>query len=206
MKKNLCIGAAALLMLAGCTPKATHQLVQPLPSGLNIESLSDTTLHADFSANDFDWEAKTLRLTLYTEDLYDAVEVSRLQTGDTLIYDNNRIVVDTLEVNGSFVIINKGIEEGGADLVSNEGGNYLAMQLDAYSIYSELGKTTLPLRSDFAFIVCGENITDPYDTIRVNPQAYLEELPDYKQDFSLLDTEVQIENDSIVSVTRIWIP
>ena len=206
MKKNLCIGAAALLMLAGCTPKATHQLVQPLPQGLTIEDLSYATMHVAFSANDFDWEANTLRMKVYTEDLYDAFEVNHLQTGDTLIYDNNRIVVDSVTIDGSFITVNNGIEEGGANFVAHEGGTYRAMQLDAYSIYSELGETTLPLRSDFAFIVCGENINDPYDTIRVNPQAYLEELPDYKQDFSLLDTVVQIENDSIVSVTRIWIP
>lgn len=122
MKKNLCIGAAALLMLAGCTPKATHQLVQPLPQGLTIESLSYATMHVAFSANDFDWEANTLRMKVYTEDLYDAFEVNHLQTGDTLIYDNNRIVVDSVTIDGSFITVNNGIEEGGANFVAHEGG------------------------------------------------------------------------------------
>ncbi len=206
MRKNLCIGAAALLMLVGCTPKATHQLVQPLPAGLTMENLSDATMHVAFSANDFDWKSNTLRIKVYTEDLYDTVEVNHLQTGDTLIYDGNRIVVDSLVIDGSYITVNNGIEEGGANLVAHEGGTYRAMQLDDHSTYSKLGETTLPLRSDFAFIVCGENPTDPYDTIRVNPQAYLAELPDYKQEFTVLDTEVRIENDSIVSITRLWIP
>ena len=104
-------------------------------------------------------------MEVYTEDLYDAALISKLKAGDTLVYLGQPIVVRTVNVKDGFVTVNGGIEEGGADLMSNKGGTYRGTQLDDHSTYTKLGKVTLPLRKDFLLIDCGVNPDDPYDKI-----------------------------------------
>lgn len=210
------LSGVLILALAGCSQKLTnqmtkslasaYQMVKPLPSAYQIDKLKDVTIAASFSSKDFSWKDGKLAMEIYSEDLYDATQISNLKAGDTLLYLGQPIVVRDVNVKDSFVTVNGGIEEGGADLTANQGGTYRGSQLDGHSTYTKLGKMTLPLSKDFLLIDCGVNPTDAYDTIKVAQEAYLKKVKDYKRNFSPLDTKVLIKNGSIVSITRNWIP
>ena len=205
-----------ILALSGCSLKPTnqvaksltsaYQMVKPLPSAYQIDKLKDATVAASFSTKDFSWKDGKLSMEVYSEDLYDAALISKLKAGDTLVYLGQPIVVRNVNIKDSFVTVNGGIEEGGADLTANQGGTYRGSQLDGHSTYTKLGKVTLPLSKDFLLIDCGVNPTDAYDTIKVAQEAYLKKVKDYKRNFSPLDTKVLIKHGSIVSITRSWIP
>lgn len=204
--KKFCYCCALAIALVGCSQKPTNQMVKPLPSAYQIDQLKDATVAASFSTKDFAWDKGKLSMDVFSEDLYDAAEISKLKAGDTLVYLGQPIVVKDVVFKDSFVTVNGGIEEGGADFTAKQDRLYRGTQMDGHSTYTKLGKVTLPLAKDFKLVECGENPTDPYDTIKVAQEDYLKKVRDYKKVFSSLDTKVLVKNGTIVSITRKWIP
>ena len=208
MRKN-CFIAAAMLLTVACTGvnKVTYQRVAPLDSGLNIDSLNDCTVAVGFKASDIDWGKGIMSCSVFSKDLYDAVEVGRMRVGDTLMYDGKPMVVNSVDKNKDTKVVNGGIEAGGAELVPNGGGTYRTMLMDDYSVYSELGKARLRLAKDVVIVDCGEDYHDPMDTIRTNYKEYIDRLPDYRKDnFNCLNTEIVIKNGVVTEIHRRWTP
>lgn len=206
MKRAMTWVAASLLMLSCSTKESSHKCINTLPAGISIEELTDCTVPAKFTTDDFNWMGGNLTMTVYNEDLYDAVDIQQMQVGDTLMYENNPLVVTTLEESDGIITINGGVEEDGAWLQSNGGGTYRATVFDDHSIYTELGEAQVPLADDFVFIDCGENPTDPSDTVSTNQKLYIESLQGYKREFFNLNTSVLIEHGVITKIERRWIP
>ena len=204
--KKLLILMGAVLCFGSCAKKVPYQMVRPLPAPYEVNKLQDATVPATFSSKDISWESGKLHMEVFSEDLYDAVAVSQLKKGDTVIYDGNPVVVKDIERKDKYVTVNGGIEEGGAEFTAHEGGTYRGFQMDDHSTYTSLGKVTLPLAKDFVLIDCGEGPTDPYDTVRTAQKEYLEKVPEYKHNFNMLNTRVRIEKGSIVEIVRHWIP
>jgi len=198
------------LAFCGCTQKkvteAGTSCVRTLPTGIDLSHLTDATVSASFSTDDFNWMGGNLKLTIHAEQLYDAVELHQLSVGDTLFYEGAPMVVKEKKEDKGQITINGGMDNGGIDLWSNDGGTYRAVTFDDHSVYVELGEVTLPLSEDFTIIDCGEEPLDPSDTIRQGQKLYLENLKDYRKNFTYLDTKVQIENGVITNITRTWIP
>ena len=204
--KKLLIFVGLALCLISCSKKVAYQMVKPLPAPYEVNKLLDATVPASFSSKDISWEIGKLSMEVFSEDLYDSVAVSQLKKGDTVVYDGKPIEVKDIERKDKYVTVNGGVEEGGADLTANQGGTYRGSQMDDHSTYTSLGKVTLPLAKDFVLIDCGENPTDPSDTIRTGQKEYLEKVPEYRRDFNILDTRVRIENGVVVEINRHWIP
>lgn len=208
--KSIGMVLTAIPLLVGCASAnkpANHLCVSPLPSNVHLDSLIDCTVAASFNASDFDWQNGRLVVTIYNAYCYDAVDVSHLQHGDTIIYEAGKpLVVDSIERRNNFVVINGGIEQGGVELTASSGGTYRATTLDDHSVYRELGKRNIPLAADFLIVDCGENPTDPNDTIRSAQSTYVNSLGDYNREFSPLNTCVRIEGGEIKEIHRRWIP
>ena len=202
------LAIAAMALLCGCAQKVEHKSIAPLPAGIDINNLHDCTVSATFNTDDFRWMGGNLRMTIYTKDLYDAVEISQMQTGDTLIYESKPMVINKIEdADGGGININGGIEEGGCWLVGYEGGTYVARTWDDHAVYSELGKAEVALGDGFVIIDCGIEPTDPVDTIRSGQKLYLENLEGSRTDFFYLNTRVTMdEYGMITEINRHWIP
>lgn len=209
MKKIIPLFMLALAF-CGCTQKketeARTTCVRTLPTGIDLSHLTDATVSASFSTDDFNWMGGNLKLTVHAEQLYDAVELHQLGVGDTLFYEGAPMVVKEKKEDKGQITINGGMDNGGVDLWSNDGGTYRAVTFDDHSVYVELGEVTLPLSEDLTIIDCGEEPLDPSDTISKDQKFYLENLKDYRKNFTYLDTKVQIENGVITNITRTWIP
>ena len=147
-----------------------------------------------------------LTMTVYNQDLYDAVEISQMQVGDTIIYDGKKLVINKIAEEHGGIDINGGLDEGGCCLAGNEGGTYVARNWDDHATYTELGKAEIALADDFVIIDCGIDPNDPIDTIRTGQKLYIENLKDSKKDFFQLNTRVTIENGMITEIKRHWIP
>ena len=207
--KPIVICIASLWLMLGCTngnKETVHTCIAPLDDGISPEALNDCTVAVAFSASDFNWQEGSLRLTVYREHLYDAADISRLQVGDTIVYEGHALPVESIEAKDGFVVVNGGIEQGGAELTAHEGGTYRATTFNDHSVWQETGTTRVPLAADFVLTDCGENPTDIGDTIREGQKAYIDRLPDYRQDFYPTNTKVRIENGMLKAVNRRWIP
>lgn len=184
-----------------------YRRIAPLPSGIDVDNLQDCTVPAAFSPDDFNWTGKSLKMTVYNEDLYDVVDISQMRTGDTLIYRQKPIVIATLtQSTHGMLEVNGGLEEGGCWLVGNEGGTYRGTEWDDHSSYSKLGKAEVKFADSFLIIDCGEFPKDPSDTIRTDQKLYIEKMKKNRPDFFQLNTRVTIENGMITEIRRIWIP
>ncbi len=204
--KNTAIFLLAAAIVCSCGPKKAPKLISPLPSGLDAAALTDCTVPAMFTSDDFRWMGGNLTMKVFSEDLYDAVEVSLMEPGDTLVYSGEKIIVETVEDESGMIAVNGGLENGGAWLQAGDGGTYRACQWDDHSVYSELGTAHLPLSEEFRIIDCGENPTDPSDTLTSGQKFYLETLEEWRRHFYPLNTRVVVEDGIITEINRRWIP
>ena len=205
--KTLAIVAISALLLSCGGKKAEHKCIAPMPAGISIENLQDCCVPAQFTSENFNWMGGLLGMKVSNMDLYDAVEVTQLQVGDTIMYAGEPIVINKIEETASGMEINGGqVDEGGCRLVGYEGGTYIARGMDDHATFTELGYKEVPLAEDFVVIDCGVNPDDPSDTIRTDQKLYLENLKDGRDWFSPLNTVVTIQNGNIVEIKRRWIP
>lgn len=207
--KKILFAVLIVFTLLSCSQQQEEQVyavIKPLPSGIKVREIKDATVPVSFKVSSFYWPESTLTIDVWSEDLYDAVEVSLMQAGDTLIYKGQDIIVKTIENENGILTINGGIEEGGAYLKAYEGGTYRGLQLDDHSTYTHLGSTILPLAYDFRIIDCGEDFTDKYDTITMGQKFYMDSIQNVRGDFNYLNTKVMVVNGNIVEITRKWIP
>ncbi len=209
MKRTCLFAAVIILLMTACSSvrKTEHMKVAPLDSGLNLDSLRDCTIAVSFKASDIDWNGGRMTCSVFSKDLYDAVDVSRMRIGDTLVYDGKPMVIDSIADCRGAKVINGGIENGGAELTSNGGGTYRTMLWDDHSVFTKLGDVQLKLAPDLMFIDCGNDYRDPSDTIRTNYKEYIDRLPDYRKDnFNSLNTELVVEGGVVTEIHRRWIP
>ena len=166
-KATLSLGLAlGVLGLSGCgTPAADSgsasaggsqgeaRRVEPLADTLDVSALAegDQQFTAGFRGNDarLDDDGRlVIDLTVYTYDLYDAVEITTLTPGDTLVVKGTEIPVKTVE-QGDGIAVNGGLVNGGIDLTSAGGGTFrVLLENDAPDLY-EAGTITLPVAQDF---------------------------------------------------------
>lgn len=209
MKKIFTLAAIALVMCAcnnSSSDNRANKCVKPLPAGYSADSLTDCTIPAVFTTDDFDWTARTLQLKVYSKDLYDTVDIQQLTQGDTLVFQGRTIIVNQVDkTDDGYITVNGGIEQDGADLVPYEGGTYRGIQPDDHAVYSLLGTAKLPLASDLVMTDCGTEPDDPIDTIRGNVKDYILKL-NIKDNFNELNTQVLIEGGKITQINRHWIP
>lgn len=206
MNKYFTLALTVLLTAGGCSNKTGHRHIMNLPAGYSPSSLIDCTVPVAFSSDDFRWMGGNLSMAIFQENTYDAVDISQIDKGDTIVYKGKDMVVTKLEEDHGTLSINGGVEEGGAWLIANGGGTYRATEFDDHSVYTELGKAEVPLAEDFIIIDCGDEPTDPSDTIRTKQKQYIESLADFKREFSPLNTTVCIQNGVITEIKRRWIP
>ena len=193
-----------MALLWSCSTSSGHKTIKPLPAGYSVEHLTDCTVPAAFTSSDFN--DSVLTMTVFSEDLYDAVEVQQMQEGDTLVFQGRNVVVAGIDKSDGMLTINEGIEQGGACLLPADGGTYRGLLLDDHSVYSELGKATVPVAGNLVIVDCGEEPDTPSDTITVDAKRYLAQATGWRRDFSELNTRVLIEHGIVTRIVRHWIP
>ena len=211
-----------------------HFTVVPKKPSYSLNSLKNVVVPASFELSDFDWDKRTLTMTVYYEDLYDGKAVDKMRAGDTIIFDDRTIIVEKIEWRDSLMIINDGPTgracysseevkkeqlridsikrangghyEYGALLEKKYTGEYRSVHDPSpFSVFHKMGKVTLPLSKDFVFFNYRDEDINQYDTIRVNHQQYMESR-EFMVDFICCGTLVKIENGVITSITRSYVP
>ena len=204
MKKNILALFLGAGLLCACTEEPRYQCIAPLPPAYSLDSFDDVIVPADFSLDDFDWEGCNLTLTVLSMDLYDAVQVSQMKPGDTLVYRGEKMLVHEVEQEDAILTVNKGLYEGGAWLTPQGGGVYRAVESSDCATYTKMGRVTLPLDEGFILIYCREDYNDPSDTVTSCHRQYLESK--VSRSFWAGDTDVRIVQGKVVSIHKRWTP
>ena len=217
-KATLSLGLAlGVLGLSGCgTPAADSgsasaggsqgeaRRVEPLADTLDVSALAegDQQFTAGFRGSDIreDGGQLVIDLTVYTYDLYDAVDISMLAAGDTLVVKGEDIPVTAVAEENGGVTVNGGLENGGVDLISAGGGAYrLQLEDDARDLY-EVGTITLPVGQDCVLT----DDSDPEDPGRTLYAGDLLGLGD--EVFSPQATTVETVGGTVTAIHRDYMP
>lgn len=217
-KATLSLGLAlGVLGLSGCgTPAADSgsasaggsqgeaRRVEPLADTLDVSALAegDQQFTAGFRGSDarLDDDGRlVIDLTVYTYDLYDAVEITTLTPGDTLVVKGTEIPVKTVE-QGDGIAVNGGLVNGGIDLTSAGGGTFrVLLENDAPDLY-EAGTITLPVAQDFV-------LTDDSDPEAPGRTLYAGDLLGLGDEvFSPQATTVETVGGAVTAIHRDYTP
>ena len=217
-KATLSLGLAlGVLGLSGCgTPAADSgsasaggsqgeaRRVEPLADTLDVSALAegDQQFTAGFRGSDIreDGGQLVIDLTVCTYDLYDAVDISMLAAGDTLVVKGEDIPVTAVAEENGGVTVNGGLENGGVDLISAGGGTFrVLLENDAPDLY-EAGTITLPVAQDFV-------LTDDSDPESPGQTLYAGDLLGLGDEvFSPQATTVETAGGMVTAIHRDYIP
>lgn len=217
-KATLSLGLAlGVLGLSGCgTPAADSgsasaggsqgeaRRVEPLADTLDVSALAegDQQFTAGFRGSDIreDGGQLVIDLTVYTYDLYDAVDISMLAAGDTLVVKGEDIPVTAVAEENGGVTVNGGLVNGGIDLTSAGGGTFrVLLENDAPDLY-EAGTITLPVAQDFV-------LTDDSDPESPGQTLYAGDLLGLGDEvFSPQATTVETAGGMVTAIHRDYTP
>ena len=185
-------------------PAQEAKRIEPLPESLDLNALTDATVAASFGAEDISEKDGRMEITLtvYDYDVYDMVDVAQLTVGDTIVVDGKDMVVTSREDKDGFVTINGGIEQGGVDLVTDDGGVYYAVGLDDAKSYHELGKITVPVAEGFV-LTDNSNQEHPDETYVASDLA---KLAGENVGFNANNTLATIEHSELTVLARSYTP
>ena len=202
MKRIVCVFLALALLLC-VVAAAEGRKVVPMGDGIDPEALADGIYPAAFAPADL--ADGVLRLTLYTRDCYDIVDIAELSIGDTITIAGEELEITSLE-RGNGIMINGGLTEGGYDLWPFDEDNcWRVVQEDDHATYTERCEALLPLADGVIF-------TDSWDIEKdaltvSGAQEVAEAIAQTDMDtFFCLNTTIRVEAGEIVEIDRVFIP
>ena len=184
-------------------PQVTGKIVEPMVPEYDFAALADGVYPVYFEAADLTDGA--LSLTVYSEDVFDIVDISTLEPGDALVVNGIPFAIETLERDDD-ILINGGLDNGGLTLRAFDEDNCWKVALeDDYSTYTERGDATLSLADDVTF-TDGWNIEKEPETF-TGAEAVAGAITGTDMDyFSPLNTTVRVEGGKIVEIVRAYMP
>lgn len=175
--------------------------VSPLPQGIDLNNLEDCTLPVSLAEGDAyvdDEGAMQMKVTVYTHDVYDAVEIAALSQGDTLVFCGQEVKIEELQQldDGSLVI------NGSVTLRSYMGGTCYAVQENDHPVYYALGEAVIRVSPDFEFT----DSAIPGEEKIFYPGDFLVDGTGIDYNFTPYNTTIRIENGKVIEMHRIYIP
>jgi hypothetical protein len=147
----------------------------------------------------------SLSLTVYSQDVFDIVDISTLEVGDALVVNGIPFEIETLE-RGDDLLINGGLDNGGLTLRAFDEDNcWKAVMEDDQNTYTERGDATLPLADDVTFTDGWDIEKDPVTVSGAEAVADAITGTDMNY-FSPLNTTVRVEGGKIVEIVRAYMP
>lgn len=216
MKKIVCL-LVLCCFLTACTadretpsfPETTAAAarISPLPESIDIHHLDNCTVPVSLKEGDAyvdDTGAMQMKVTVYSYELFDLVDISQLKAGDILTIRQQDVPVTSVERDESGLVrINGGLEQGGYDLGTFDQGVFLEILPSDAKYWQELGEATVRVSPDFIY-------TDSSDLdkgeVIYYPGDFLVEGTGIDYNFTPNNTTIMIENERIIAMNRVYIP
>lgn len=189
------------------TENATEstRVIFPLPESLNLNNLNECTMAVSLSQSGLykDENGNTMmRVTVFTQDLYDMIDVAALKENDVMIINQAEVVVSSIERANNSVLINGGLDNGGYELRTDDNTVYYLIGYSDVLSYHELKEISLPVSADFIYTDCSDLDVGEV-TMNVDEMMSAENL-DYH--FTPHNTTIQVSNGAVISLTRVYAP
>ena len=215
MKKTLSVILTLILsvgLIAGCNSQTGKEennakVINPLPETLDVNALDNCTVAVSLEKGNAyvdDSGKMVMDVTVYSYELYDMVDISTLEENDVIVRKDEEVTITEVERTDSGIVrINGGEENGGFDLVSNDNTVYYETGMNDIKAYYELGKATLPVSVDFEYI--DESVLDS-EAKTYYPGDFLTDDAEIEYNFSPNNTNIVIENGTIIKMNKVYMP
>lgn len=189
------------------TPETTSSVISPLPVTIDMNNLANCTLAVSFEKGDAyvdDTGVMQLKVTVYTYDLYDMIDIAMLKEGDTMVLRGQEVPVTSLtRTDYGSVEINGGLDVGGYELRTDNNTVFYETGYSDVKSYYALGEATLRVSADFIF-------TDASDLdkgeITYYPGDFLTDDAGIDYHFTPHNSSIVIKDGQVISMKRVYTP
>ena len=192
----------------GNASASAAKTVAPQSAAIDVMALADGIYPVSFDRGDVLGGASGVFMNavhVFSEDVYDIVEVDTLAVGDTLVVGGESYAVTGVENQDGTVLVNGGLDAGGFTLVPEDESNCFKVRgYNDLTTYTERGVTTLTVDPSATFTdgwnIDAEPVVTNYDGIVAAMQASENDM--FTQD----NTTVRVEGGKVVEINRVYVP
>lgn len=164
LKKVLVVLLSLLVLSAalfGCGAKdepptePSDTRILPIPSSFDPTNLEDCSFPVSFTNDDIELNDEgsfVLHMTVWEQELFDAVSITGLKEGDVIVVRGDDVSVAAVEQADGVVHINGGLENGGITMAPSESGGTFyesGSELTEYdAMYTSVAQVVLPVNGD----------------------------------------------------------
>ena len=201
MKKMLCALMALMMLACG------FAFAETIAPQMDVVNTTDAIWKVEFD-RDAIRDGVMNGVHLFSEDIYDIVDVEKMAVGDTFVAEGNEITIQSIERNEfGNIDINGGFsKEGGYTLTTEEGTNgWMTTMENDFSTCTDRGVYDLEMAGNVT-------LTDSWDIdgqtevatgIEAVTRAIMESP---NPDFHALNTDIRLEDGKVVEINRHYVP
>lgn len=185
------------------------KIVYPFPTIIDQDDLKNRTLAVSVEngailSDETDLEKWKMNVTVYEQELYDMADISVLKAGDSIEINGELVTVTSVEINElGTVILNRGLDLGGYELLTDENGAYYSIGYSDVKNYKMIGEIEFPLSSEFIY-------KDESDLDAGVREYTISELMENAETVSYegtpYNTTIVLEDGIVTSMTKIYTP
>lgn len=220
LKKVLVVLLSLLVLSAalfGCGAKdepptePSDTRILPIPSSFDPTNLEDCSFPVSFTNDDIELNDEgifALHMTVWEQELFDAVSITGLKEGDVIVVRGDDVSVATVEQADGVVHINGGLENGGITMAPSESGGTFyesGSELTEYDVlYTSVAQMVLPVNGDEFVYRDSSDLEKGEVTYLAGDLLTMKDSVDFG--CTAMNGTAHIVNNQVVEIIRVYMP
>lgn len=220
LKKVLVVLLSLLVLSAalfGCGAKdepptePSDTRILPIPSSFDPTNLEDCSFPVSFTNDDIELNDEgsfVLHMTVWEQELFDAVSITGLKEGDVIVVRGDDVSVATVEQADDVVHINGGLENGGITMAPSESGGTFyesGSELTEYDVlYTSVAQMALPVNGDEFVYRDSSDLEKGEVTYVAGDLLTMKDSVDFG--CTAMNGTAHIVNNQVVEIIRVYMP
>ena len=220
LKKVLVVLLSLLVLSAalfGCGAKdepptePSDTRILPIPSSFDPTNLEDCSFPVSFTNDDIELNDEgsfVLHMTVWEQELFDAVSITGLKEGDVIVVRGDDVSVATVEQADGVVHINGGLENGGITMAPSESGGTFyesGSELTEYdAMYTSVAQMALPVNGDEFVYRDSSDLEKGEVTYLAGDLLTMKDSVDFG--CTAMNGTAHIVNNQVVEIIRVYMP
>ena len=220
LKKVLVVLLSLLVLSAalfGCGAKdepptePSDTRILPIPSSFDPTNLEDGSFPVSFTNDDIELNDEgsfVLHMTVWEQELFDAVSITGLKEGDVIVVRGDDVSVAAVEQADGVVHINGGLENGGITMAPSESGGTFyesGSELTEYDVlYTSVAQMVLPVNGDEFVYRDSSDLEKGEVTYLAGDLLTMKDSVDFG--CTAMNGTAHIVNNQVVEIIRVYMP
>lgn len=185
--------------------------ILPIPSSFDPTNLEDCSFPVSFTNDDIELNDEgsfVLHMTVWEQELFDAVSITGLKEGDVIVVRGDDVSVATVEQADGVVHINGGLENGGITMAPAESGGTFyesGSELTEYDVlYTSVAQMALPVNGDEFVYRDSSDLEKGEVTYVAGDLLTMKDSVDFG--CTAMNGTAHIVNNQVVEIIRVYMP